>query len=171
MELATDEIRSPIGTIVVVTGERGLCALDFDDCRERMTRLLRRHHGEVTLEKRRNPRGVSTRVRAYLEGRLDALDDITVDAGGTDFQRTVWAALREIPCGARVSYADIAGAIGKPKAARAVGAANGQNPVALVVPCHRVVAADGKLAGYAGGMKRKEWLLEHEQREGRLRTA
>jgi methylated-DNA-[protein]-cysteine S-methyltransferase len=85
-----------------------------------------------------------------------------VDLGGTAFQQRVWAALREIPAGRTVSYGEIAAAVGSPTAVRAVGAANGRNPVPIVVPCHRVIRADGNLCGYGGGIERKRWLLEHE---------
>ena len=101
-------------------------------------------------------------MSAYLNGRLDALDDIPVDTAGTSFQRRVWDALRSIPVGETRSYTAIAAGIGRPDAPRAVGSANGRNPVALIVPCHRVIAADGRLAGYAGGLERKRWLLAHE---------
>src|SRR5207249_2519894 len=91
-----------------------------------------------------------------------AIDDLPVQAHGTAFQQRVWAALRSIPAGRTVTYRHIAEAIGSPSAVRAVGAANGQNPIALIVPCHRVIASDGTLCGYGGGLWRKEWLLRHE---------
>lgn len=101
-------------------------------------------------------------VSRYLDGDLRAIDDLGVDLGGTDFQERVWAALRSIPVGETWSYADLADAIGQPTATRAVGTANGANPVSVVVPCHRVVRADGALGGYGGGLDRKAWLLAHE---------
>ena len=104
----------------------------------------------------------SSALRAYLAGRLDALDALPVDAGGTPFQRECWAALRTIPAGTTWSYRQLAAAIGRPAAVRAVGLANGANPVGIVVPCHRVIGADGSLTGYGGGLERKRWLLEHE---------
>jgi methylated-DNA-[protein]-cysteine S-methyltransferase len=162
MELGIDRVRSPIGTITLVANEQALCALDFEDCRARMTTLLERRYGSVRLKKADDPGGFSCRVRAYLDGDLTALDAIPVDLGGTSFQRKVWARLRRITCGTTLSYAAVARAIGRPTAVRAVGATNGRNPVALVVPCHRVIGADGSLAGYAGGLRRKRWLLRHE---------
>jgi methylated-DNA-[protein]-cysteine S-methyltransferase len=109
------------------------------------------------------PSGIAARVRAYFEGDLDALDDLPVRfERGTPFQREVWEALRTIPLGETISYAELARRVGRPGAYRAVGAANGQNPVGVVVPCHRVIAADGTLGGYGGGLDRKRWLLAHE---------
>jgi len=102
------------------------------------------------------------RLAAYFDGDLGALAELPVLTDGTPFQRRVWDELRRIPVGQTISYAELARRIGKPKAMRAVGAANGKNPVAIVVPCHRVVAANGTLWGYGGGLPRKAWLLKHE---------
>lgn len=162
MELAFDRLDSPIGAIAVVARGGALCALDFDDCAERMQSILQRRFGSVTLRRESDPCGFTTRVRAYMDGALDALDDIEVDTGGTAFQRDVWSALRQIPCGETTSYGAMAKSMGRPGAARAVGITNGRNPVALVLPCHRVIGADGSLTGYAGGIERKRWLLRHE---------
>ena len=125
---------------------------------------MRERFGDhVEYRRAKDPAGAVARLRRYLAGELDALDDITVDLGGTAFQARVWAALRKIPVGATWSYAQLARKIGNPSAVRAVGAANGQNPVSLVVPCHRVIASDGTLCGYGGGIERKRWLLAHEK--------
>ncbi|MXX31654.1 MAG: methylated-DNA--[protein]-cysteine S-methyltransferase [Chloroflexi bacterium] len=102
-------------------------------------------------------------VAAYFEGDVEAIDEIAIDPQGTDFQRAVWQAIREVPAGRTVSYQDIARAVGKPAAYRAVGTATGRNPVGIAVPCHRIVRADGGLGGYGGGLHRKEWFLEHER--------
>lgn len=101
-------------------------------------------------------------VRAYFAGAIDALEGLPVETRGTAFEIEVWQALRRIPPGHTWSYRDLANAIGRPKAVRAVGAANGKNPVSLVLPCHRVIGADGSLTGYGGGLERKAWLLRHE---------
>ena len=101
-------------------------------------------------------------MAAYFDGDLRGLDGLTVKTGGTAFQRAVWAALRAIPAGETRSYGQLAAAVGAPKAVRAAGLANGQNPVAVIVPCHRVIGANGTLTGYAGGLERKQWLLAHE---------
>jgi methylated-DNA-[protein]-cysteine S-methyltransferase len=98
----------------------------------------------------------------YFDGQIDALEDVPWATAGTDFQQKVWSALCEIPAGETWSYGQLARHIGSPRAVRAVGLANGSNPVAIVVPCHRVIGADGTLTGYGGGLERKEWLLKHE---------
>jgi methylated-DNA-[protein]-cysteine S-methyltransferase len=162
VELRTDTIDSEIGPIVIVTDARALCALDFGDCEERMKELLTRRFEDLVLRHEANPLGVSAKVRAYLDGDLHALDDIAVDTGGTDFQRTVWSALRKIPVGTTRTYGQLAASIGRPTASRAVGFANGCNPVAIVIPCHRVIGSHAALTGYAGGLPRKQWLLRHE---------
>jgi methylated-DNA-[protein]-cysteine S-methyltransferase len=101
-------------------------------------------------------------VEAYFGGDLTAFDAVVVKTGGTVFQQAVWAALRAIPAGETRSYGQLAAAIGSPRAVRAVGLANGSNPVGVIVPCHRVIGANGTLTGYAGGLERKRWLLAHE---------
>lgn len=162
MQLELDEIASPLGTILLVSGPEGVYALDFDDFGPRMRALLEKERGAVRLLPGAGRRDNAARVQAYLDGDLAALDSLRVETGGTDFQKSVWHALRRIPCGRTATYGEIAAAIGQPSAARAVGHANAQNPVAIVVPCHRVVGADGTLTGYAGGLERKRWLLQHE---------
>ena len=162
MELRTDTIDSEIGPIVIVTDARALCALDFADCEERMKELLTRRFEDLVLRHEANPFGVSEKVRAYFDGDLHALDDVAVDPGGTEFQRAVWSALRGIPIGATRTYGQLAASIGRPTASRAVGLANGCNPVAIVIPCHRVIGSNAGLTGYAGGLARKRWLLRHE---------
>ena len=161
--LFLDRYQSPIGTILLVTDEdRRLRALDFEDHEARMRRLLRRHYGsDETL-----PVPASTVIRdaldAYFEGDLEALRQIEWETNGSVFQRLVWYALLDIPAGRTMSYAALAAYIGRPAAVRAVGLANGANPIGIVVPCHRVIGANGKLTGYGGGVERKAWLLEHE---------
>jgi methylated-DNA-[protein]-cysteine S-methyltransferase len=162
MQLDYDTIPTPIGTLLLVTGPGGVCALEFDEDADRVRDQLATRFGPVELCRRRDPGGVSGRVRAYFEGDLGALDLIPADPGGTPFQSAVWAALREIPAGRTSSYSAIARRIGRPRAVRAVGAANGRNPVAVIIPCHRVIGADGSMTGYGGGVERKRWLLDHE---------
>ncbi|HLI67703.1 MAG TPA: methylated-DNA--[protein]-cysteine S-methyltransferase, partial [Caulobacteraceae bacterium] len=121
---------------------------------------------ERTSERGVAPPAPSAAVKAfaaYFAGDVSALDGLEVETGGTPFQRQVWAALRNIPTGQTLSYKDLAIAIGRPSAMRAVGLANGANPAALVVPCHRVIGADGSLTGYGGGLDRKRWLIDHER--------
>lgn len=161
--LTLDRIPSPVGEVLVVVDADGAVrALDFHDYEDRMHRLLRRHYGEVVLTSGRAPEAVRQAVTAYFAGDLAAFDQVQVRTGGTDFQRSVWKALRDIPAGETRSYGQLAAAIGIPKAVRAVGLANGANPVGVIVPCHRVIGSGGKLTGYAGGLERKRWLLAHE---------
>jgi methylated-DNA-[protein]-cysteine S-methyltransferase len=162
MEIHIDELETPIGKIVL--GECGgtLCALDFESSAEPVVARLKRRYGEIEVRNGNGGRQVRARLEAYFDGDLEALTEIAVDPKGTPFQREVWAALRRIRVGSTASYSDIAAAIGRPTAVRAVGLANARNPVAVVIPCHRVVGRDGSLTGYAGGLDRKRWLLEHE---------
>jgi methylated-DNA-[protein]-cysteine S-methyltransferase len=162
MKLEIDQIESPLGTILLVTDGVSLCALDFGGYETRMMGLLQQRYGSVELVETIDPQGFSTKVRAYLAGDYGSLADLPVNAGGTDFQQLVWQGLRSIPAGTTLSYGELATQLGKPTAARAVGMANSRNPVAIVVPCHRVIGAKAKLTGYAGGLERKKWLLEHE---------
>ncbi|HET9160056.1 MAG TPA: methylated-DNA--[protein]-cysteine S-methyltransferase [Caulobacteraceae bacterium] len=163
MNLLLERLPTEIGEILIVTDEGDrLRALDFAEYETRMMRLLVRHYGEVKLEARPSPSPAARAIGKYLKGELHALDGLEVATGGTAFQRQVWAALRSIPAGETLSYSGLAQRIGRPKAVRAVGLANGSNPIAVVVPCHRVIGASGALTGYAGGMERKAWLLRHE---------
>jgi methylated-DNA-[protein]-cysteine S-methyltransferase len=155
------ELNSPIGAITLALRGAHLCALGFTDRWPKQQRVLVRRFGAV--EWRRLDGGdIVKRLSDYFAGDLDALTPIPADPGGTAFQAKVWAALREVPVGGTVSYGDLARAIGSPSAVRAVGAANGANPIGIVIPCHRVIGADGQLIGYGGGIERKRWLLRHE---------
>jgi len=162
MRLLTDEIPSAIGTLVIAALDDRLCGLDYDDCRPRMLASLKRRFGVFDLQRMPDPGGMSTRLRRYFQGDVEAIDGVSVETGGTVLQRRVWAALRGIPAGTTVTYGDLARDAGRPNAARAIGMINAQNPVAIVVPCHRVVGADASPTGYAGGLWRKRWLLHHE---------
>jgi len=160
-----DRIATPIGFALVVQDEDGrLRALDWEDHEPRMTRLLRLHYGDdaVELVAGDGSGRIAGALRGYLAGELGALDGVAVETAGTEFQRRVWRALRRIEPGTTLSYGQLARRIGRPDAVRAVGLANGANPVGVVVPCHRVVGSDGSLTGYAGGLDRKRWLLAHE---------
>jgi methylated-DNA-[protein]-cysteine S-methyltransferase len=167
-----DYLETPIGRFaVVVDGDGRVRAAGFADGHARMEKQLRATWGGDGLElvRGRNAqktRGISDAVGRYFAGDLEAIDALPVLMGGTDFQRDVWAALREIPRGETRSYGDIARRVGRPAAVRAVGLANNANPVAVIVPCHRVIGADGSLTGYGGGIERKRWLLSHEGRAG-----
>lgn len=161
--LILDRVATPVGEVLLVTDEAGAVrALDFADYEARMTRLLARHAPGAVVMEGQAPGAVRRAVEAWFGGDLTALDALTVKTGGTAFQRTVWAALRTIPAGETRSYGQLAALIGSPRAVRAAGLANGQNPIAVIVPCHRVIGANGTLTGYAGGLERKRWLLNHE---------
>jgi methylated-DNA-[protein]-cysteine S-methyltransferase len=162
MELFIDQIESAIGQIWIVCDGDRLCALDYVDCEDRMMSLLRTRYGQFRLTQVANPHGISCHLQAYLERDFTALDQIAVNPGGTAFQRQVWTALRAIPPGTTISYGQLAQQLGKPTAYRSVGMANSLNPVAIVIPCHRVIGAKADLTGYAGGLDRKRWLLQHE---------
>jgi len=161
--LRLDRLPSPIGEILLVTDEAGAVrALDFHDHVPRMTRLLRLHYGDQPLDNGQAPHAVRQALTAYFDGSLEALNAIPWSTGGTAFQNQVWRTLIDIPAGETSTYAALAARIGRPAAVRAVGAANGANPIAVLVPCHRLIGADGSLTGYGGGLERKAWLLAHE---------
>lgn len=162
MPLLLSRTASPIGEILLVTDGQALRALDFADHEARMLTLLRRQHGPFALTDAPGPTPATAALAAYFAGDLHALDSLRATTTGTAFQQQVWAALRRIPAGETTTYAALSARIGRPKAVRATGAANGANPVALVIPCHRVIGADGSLTGYGGGLARKRWLLAHE---------
>jgi len=167
--LARAIVATPLGDMLALASDTGLCALEFKGPRERLTRLearLRRHFPPHDIVDRETPTIGAARawLREYFDGtRVDA-NAVPLDMRGADFEVRVWAALRTIPPGTTTSYGAIATALGSPGASRAVGAANGANPVAIIVPCHRVIGASGSLTGYGGGLDRKTWLLDHERR-------
>lgn len=174
LHLIIDRIDTPIGEMAIIADHDGnLRAVDWTDYESRMIRLLQRHYGTdgFILEPGKNPHGLADAIQRYFAGDHGALDKLPVKTAGTPFQRAVWRALRDIPCGTTVTYADLAKKIGNPKAMRAVGLANGSNPVGVVVPCHRVIGANGSITGYAGGVDRKRWLLDHESNALNLKNA
>ena len=165
LEFLIDRVATPIGELIVVAdGDGNLRTIDWTDHEVRMKRLLDRQYGKggYTLKPTRNPGGLSSAMRRYFDGDLKVIETLPVKTAGTAFQKSVWRALSRIRCGSTISYAELARRIGKPKAVRAVGLANGQNPISIVVPCHRVIGSDGSLTGYGGGLNRKKWLLKHE---------
>lgn len=160
---------SPLGEMALVLDDEGrVCTLGWTDLEDRWRRDLRLRHGaDIVLQARAGRSRAAEALEAYFDGAFAALDMVSVNPGGTPFQRAVWSALREIPAGTRMTYAKLATRLGRPAAMRAVGHANGANPISLVIPCHRLVGADGALTGYGGGLERKAWLLAHEgAREG-----
>ncbi len=164
LRLLVDRAATPIGDLLVVVDEQGyLRAADWADHEARMRHLLRLQYTG------RNPRiepgaaAATAAFAAYFAGNLAAIDRLPVETGGTEFQRSVWSELRRIPCGQTLTYRALAERVARPTAVRAVGHANGSNPISVAVPCHRVVGSNGTLTGYGGGIERKRWLLKHEQ--------
>lgn len=158
-----DRLRTPIGMALLVSDADGaLRALDWEDYAPRMQQLLRRQYGPVVLKEARAPAGTRAALTGYFKGDLDRLNAIRWRVAGTPFQRKVWTALPRISCGTTLSYGELAVKLGLPKAVRAVGHANGANPLSVVVPCHRLIGAYGSLVKYGGGLERKRWLLQHE---------
>jgi methylated-DNA-[protein]-cysteine S-methyltransferase len=158
-----DRLKTPIGTALLVSdGDGILRALDWDDHEPRMKQLLRLHYGTVMLKPARASAATRAALTSYFGGDLDCLGTIRWRVAGTPFQRKVWTALAKIPPGVTMSYGGLAAKLGMPKAVRAVGHANGSNPLGVVVPCHRLIGADGSLVKYGGGLERKRWLLAHE---------
>ena len=162
MRLEYDEFESPIGRLLFACDGEAICTLDYSGYEARMTSLLERRFGDFEFRKGSDPVKLKVSLRDYFDGDLRALNNIPVRGGGSAFQETVWRALREIPAGETRTYGELATRMKRPQAARAVGHANSLNPIAIIVPCHRVIGASSALTGYAGGLDRKKWLLEHE---------
>jgi len=174
MRLWRAPIDTPLGTMIAVASEAGLCALEFTEDRargrkaarlDRLEARLRRHFPGHAIEEAETPVIAGTRLwlSSYFAGVAPA-SGVPLDQRGGEFEIRVWRALLRIPAGETRSYGSIASAIGAPGAARAVGMANGANPIAIIVPCHRVIGSSGALTGYGGGLDRKRWLLDHERR-------
>ena len=160
--LHVDCLATPIGEALIVTDEAGcLRAFNWADHVADMNRHLRRHYGCVP-QRGAAPGQVMRPLRSYFAGEVNALATIAWQAAGTPFQLAVWRALTTIAPGKTLSYGALAKKLGRPAAVRAVGLANGANPISVVVPCHRVIGTDGSLTGYGGGLPRKKWLLTHE---------
>ncbi|MEV8974849.1 methylated-DNA--[protein]-cysteine S-methyltransferase [Klebsiella quasipneumoniae] len=165
LTLLQDKMDTPLGALWVLCDEQfNLRAVEWDEYRDRMETLLDVHYRREGYQRVdcRNPGGLSSKLNDYFAGDLAVIETLPTATAGTPFQRQVWQALRDIPCGQVMHYGQLAEALGRPGAARAVGAANGANPVSIVVPCHRVIGRNGTMTGYAGGVQRKEWLLRHE---------
>jgi methylated-DNA-[protein]-cysteine S-methyltransferase len=158
-----DRLPTPIGTALLVTDPDGyLRALDWEDYEPRMRQLLRLHYGAVTLQDGRAPRDTRVALTGYFKGDLDRLASIRWRVAGTPFQQKIWNALPGIPAGTTLSYGALAVQLKMPRAVRALGHANGSNPISVVLPCHRLIGANGALVKYGGGLERKRWLLKHE---------
>jgi len=165
LHLLLDRIDTPLGELSIVADQQGnLRFTSWADDEAHLLPSLEHHFGkdQFSIAPGRNPGNLAGAIARYFAGDLSAIDALPVQTAGTPFQQEVWGALREIPCGTTISYAALAARIGRPNAVRAVGMANGSNPVGVVVPCHRVIGSDGSLTGYGGGIERKRWLLRHE---------
>lgn len=154
MTLIQTRIPTPIDELIIQGSELGISYVGFYPIMD---------HPETPLAKVEQPHILhcAAQLDEYFAGKRTTFD-VTLATQGTAFQQAVWQALCAVPFGKTHSYSDIANALDNPKAVRAVGAANGKNPISIIVPCHRIIGANGKLTGYAGGLDRKQWLLEHE---------
>jgi methylated-DNA-[protein]-cysteine S-methyltransferase len=163
LSFGLDRLETPIGVALLVIDADGvLRALDWEDYEHRMKGLLRLHYGAVVLNDARAPEEMLMALASYFRGDLDGLSRIAWRVAGTPFQQKIWSALPNIPAGTTMSYGALAAQLGTPNAMRAVGHANGSNPISVVVPCHRLIGANGSLVKYGGGLERKRWLLRHE---------
>jgi AraC family transcriptional regulator of adaptative response/methylated-DNA-[protein]-cysteine methyltransferase len=171
MKIVRAFIDTPVGVMRALASESALCAFEFFDGK-RMASLdarLARWFEAVEIEEGTNDviEQMRRRLDGYFAGAHADFSAVPLDLRGARFERAVWDALKQIPPGTTTTYGAIAKQVGSPGAARAVGRANGANPVAIIVPCHRVIGGSGALIGYGGGFERKEWLLDHERRWAR----
>lgn len=165
LHVFSDKTKTPLGDLILLADESGnLRAIEWADHEDRIHHSLSRRDRsmQITMESSSNPFGLTAVLEAYFAGDIESIQSLPVSTAGTPFQQSVWKALRLIPAGETTSYGSLAKKLGMPAAVRAVGLANGANPISIVVPCHRVIGADGSLTGYGGGLHRKRWLLEHE---------
>jgi methylated-DNA-[protein]-cysteine S-methyltransferase len=154
--------RTPLGTLHVASVPAGVCAVAFDDRRDTLEPRLRRMFGTFQKFEHGDPLDAGARLDAYFGGDLDALRDVPRATPATPMQRRVWTLVLALAAGTTTTYAALAARLGMPRAQRAVGVCLASNPLPLFVPCHRVIAASGAVAGYPGGDLRKRWLLRHE---------
>ncbi len=171
VDLRQERVSTAVGALVLLTDGAGqVRVVDWEDCAARMSTLLARafgasfriEHGSSHV----SPSSAALKLKRFFAGDLAAIDQIDVEPAGTCFHNAVWRALRGITAGKTKTYGDVAKELGRPNAARAVGFANGANPISVIIPCHRLVGAQGALTGYAGGIDRKRWLLSHERNRG-----
>lgn len=154
---------SPLGELIIVSSGNGLCVVEFADDRQQLIhKLEKKFNGHLNTGIDPIIEKCKIQLTEYFNGKRKEFD-IPFDLSGSDFQKKVWNLLGSIPYGKTISYLDFSKKYGDPKAIRAIASANGDNPLAIIIPCHRVIGSDGSLIGYAGGLARKQWLLEHEQ--------
>lgn len=161
--IQASQYKSPLGALTLIHDNSYLMGLDFSDNEMRLDKLMQRYHDIRNFSYTE----ISPTIKAYFDAYFEAPQTtphfpLKIKTGGTIFQQEVWEALATIPLGQTTSYQQLAQKINKPRAIRAVGAANGANPISIIIPCHRVIGHDGSLTGYAGGLQRKAWLLNHE---------
>lgn len=169
MQLFVERIQTPIGPLLITHDGKALANIAFADREDRRAGELERDFRDAEIVPAREPTHFAKALTSYFDGDIRAIDKLPVITFGTDFQTQCWKALRRVRPGTTRSYGDHARAIGRPKASRAVGAANGFNPISIVVPCHRLIGADGSLVHYGGGLERKRWLIDHEASHARPR--
>ena len=170
MLLFVERITTPIGALLITHDGKALANIAFADREERRAGELARDFPDGQVKRAPKPTPFAAALTRYFDGDIRAIDKLPVIAFGTAFQRRCWQALRRVPPGTTRSYGDHARIIGHPRAARAVGAANGFNPISIVVPCHRLVGANGSLVHYGGGLERKRWLIDHEANHASARS-
>ena len=164
MQLFVERIKTPIGSLLITHDGKALANIAFADREDRRAKELARDFPDAELNRASEPTRFAGALTRYFDGEIRAIDRLPAMPFGTAFQKSCWKALRRVPPGTTRTYGDHASAIGRPNAPRAVGAANGFNPISIVVPCHRLVGANGSLVHYGGGLERKRWLIEHEAR-------
>ena len=170
MNIYSSEIQTPIGEMLACANEKGVCLLEFTErknIKKQLNDLKKSLGGEVIEGSNKYLDELGDQLSEYFLGKRTKFE-LPLVFTGTPFQETVWRALVRIPFGKQITYKDLTNQIGDPKAIRAVAGANGANKMAIIVPCHRVVGADGNLTGYAGGLWRKKWLLDHESKQTSL---
>lgn len=163
MHIALGTIESPVGPVTLAARENLVCLVHFGEASDGVRATLGQWYRGAQIRSDADPAGSASVLRRYFDGDLDSLDAVPVELHGTPFQQRVWLALRTVKPGTTLSYSELAARVGSPSAIRAVGAANGANPIAIVLPCHRIIGRDGSLTGYGGGLARKQWLLAHER--------
>ncbi len=171
MQLFVERIKTPIGALLITHDGKALANVAFADREDRRAKELARDFPDAEVKRAMKPTNFAAALMRYFDGDIRAIDKLPVIAFGTEFQKQCWTALRDVRPGITRTYGDHARAIGRPSASRAVGAANGFNPISIVVPCHRLIGANGSLVHYGGGIERKRWLIEHEARHRPMRPA
>lgn len=169
MRLIVERVPTPIGPVLLTHDGKVICNTEFQDSEERRAQELAQHFPNATFTHAKERSPFADALKRYFKGEVRAIDKLPIADIGTLFQQRAWTELRKIPPGATRGYGEQARILGTPNAARAVGHANGQNPNAIIVPCHRLRGADGNLVHYGGGLERKRWLIDHEAEHAKRR--